>query len=91
MRNDVPTVKAVPGSNAVEGRVVWSPLKSSTWFGMAAGGVAALVMLPSWGGALLFAASSAVTLCLGHSLGMHRRLIHRSYRCPLWMERRTKG
>jgi stearoyl-CoA desaturase (delta-9 desaturase) len=30
--------------------------------------------------------ASGVTLCLGHSVGMHRRLIHNSFACPLWLE-----
>lgn len=34
----------------------------------------------------VFFVSTIVTLCLGHSLGMHRRFIHRSYDCPRWME-----
>ena len=38
------------------------------------------------GALVLFLATTAVTLCFGHSLGMHRRFIHRSYRCPRWME-----
>lgn len=40
----------------------------------------------SWQACTLFLALSALTLCLGHSLGMHRLLIHRSYECPKWME-----
>jgi stearoyl-CoA desaturase (delta-9 desaturase) len=35
---------------------------------------------------LVFVISTAVSLCLGHSLGMHRKLIHQSYQCPLWLE-----
>lgn len=35
---------------------------------------------------MVFLLLTGVTLCLGHSLGMHRLLIHRSYECPLWME-----
>ena len=35
---------------------------------------------------ILFFTSTGVTLCLGHSLGMHRRFIHRAYDCPRWME-----
>ena len=27
-----------------------------------------------------------MTLCAGHSVGMHRRLIHESFQCPLWLE-----
>ncbi|MEM7366393.1 MAG: acyl-CoA desaturase [Pseudomonadota bacterium] len=34
----------------------------------------------------VFVFFTAVTLCLGHSLGMHRRLIHRSYECSRWLE-----
>jgi fatty-acid desaturase len=41
----------------------------------------------TWGAFVLFLATTAVTVCLGHSLGMHRRLIHRAYDCPLWLER----
>lgn len=35
---------------------------------------------------LLFCLFTAFTLCFGHSLGMHRRLIHQSYQCPKWLE-----
>lgn len=87
MRNDVPTILAVPGCDPVHGTVRWAPLKSLWWFAMATGGVLAVTLYASLSGLLLFLASSAVTLCLGHSLGMHRRLIHRSYDCPRWMER----
>ena len=44
----------------------------------------ALTITP--GAVLVFVVFTAVTLCLGHSLGMHRRFIHRSYECPRWME-----
>ena len=40
----------------------------------------------TWQAGALFLLLSAITLCLGHSLGMHRRLIHRSYDCPKWLE-----
>ena len=87
MRNDVPTVTAGPGCSPEAGRVVWSPVKSAWWTLMAAGGVLALTRYASWSGLAVFLVGSALTLCLGHSLGMHRRLIHRSYACPRWMER----
>src|SRR5262249_60107337 len=44
-------------------------------------------LLFTWDAVALFVATTAVTVCLGHSLGMHRRLIHRAYDCPLWLER----
>ncbi len=73
-------------ADPVRGCVRWAPGKS-LWIGGHT--LAALVLcpiLPSWGGAALFVATSAVTLCFGHSVGMHRRLIHGSFRCPLWLE-----
>jgi fatty-acid desaturase len=87
VRNDVPTMQAGPaGADPVAGRVRWAPGKSLWLMAMTAGGVAAPLGWFSWGGALLFLASTGATLCLGHSLGMHRRFIHRSYQAPLWLE-----
>ncbi|MDB5422415.1 MAG: acyl-CoA desaturase, partial [Brevundimonas sp.] len=51
--------------------------------------VGALVLGPlyfSWSGVAVFLAISAVTLCAGHSVGFHRRLIHRSFDCPKGLE-----
>lgn len=87
MRNDVPTMEAGPaGADAAAGRVRWAPGKSLWLLGMSAGGVWALLGHFSWSGLALCLGSTAVTLCLGHSLGMHRRFIHRSYEAPLWLE-----
>jgi len=36
---------------------------------------------------LLFLITSSLTLCLGHSLGLHRLLIHRSFCTTRWIER----
>jgi stearoyl-CoA desaturase (delta-9 desaturase) len=36
---------------------------------------------------LIFLVLTYVTLLLGHSVGMHRKLIHRSFECPKWLER----
>jgi stearoyl-CoA desaturase (delta-9 desaturase) len=40
----------------------------------------------SWNAAALCLVTTGVTLCFGHSVGMHRRLIHSSFACPLWLE-----
>jgi stearoyl-CoA desaturase (delta-9 desaturase) len=40
----------------------------------------------SWGAFWLFLVTTAVTLCFGHSVGMHRRLIHSSFETPRWLE-----
>src|SRR5262245_46141903 len=74
-------------TDADTGSVYWNPGKS-LWITRMT--VAALTGGPvyfTWGALLLFLSTSAVTVCLGHSLGMHRRLIHRAYDCPLWLER----
>src|SRR4051812_13439783 len=74
------------GADPIEGRVRWSAGKS-LWIGAMT--LAALVLGPlyfSLPAFALFLATTAVTLCAGHSVGMHRRLIHGSFRCPLWLE-----
>jgi fatty-acid desaturase len=74
-------------TSAMDGTVHWRPVKS-IW--ISAMTLAALIggpMFFTWGALALFLVTTAVTVCLGHSLGMHRRLIHRSYDCPLWLER----
>jgi fatty-acid desaturase len=74
-------------TDAVEGAVRWRPAKSLWISGMT---LAALIGGPltfTWGAFALFLVTTATTVCLGHSLGMHRRLIHRAYDCPPWLER----
>ena len=36
---------------------------------------------------MLFATTTYLTLLLGHSVGMHRMMIHRSFAAPPWLER----
>ena len=58
--------------------------------GTAACLLAALVLGPiyfTWSALAVFLALCFVTLCFGHSVGFHRRLIHRSFQCPKWLER----
>ncbi len=41
----------------------------------------------TWSAFGVFLTLSFITLCCGHSVGFHRRLIHRSFECPKWLER----
>jgi fatty-acid desaturase len=41
----------------------------------------------SWSAFAMFMATTALALLLGHSIGYHRKLIHGSFECPLWLER----
>jgi sn-1 stearoyl-lipid 9-desaturase len=82
----VPRICAQAPAQALAGQVRWSPVKSLWWFAMVA--VVAIFGLQtlSWYSFAVFILTTGITLCLGHSLGMHRRFIHNSYQCPLWVE-----
>ena len=71
---------------AVEGVVRWDPVKSFWWTGMLAGWLVLGSLYASWSAVAVFFLLSGLTLCLGHSLGMHRKLIHQSYEAPRWLE-----
>jgi len=73
-------------ASVTDGIVVYSPVKSFWFIGMAAGAVVgglATVTIPAL---LVFVVSTAIVLLFGHSLGSHRKLIHDSFRCPVWLE-----
>lgn len=75
-----------PQTNPVEGTVYWKWSKS-LWYTAAV--AATLLLAPftfSLGAALVGLFLTVTTLCLGHTLGMHRRLIHQSFQCPEWLE-----
>ena len=75
------------GTDAVNGTVRWKPAKS-LWIGaMSAAALIGGPLTVTSSAVAVFLGTTAVTICLGHSLGMHRRLIHRAYDCPLWLER----
>ena len=76
-----------PDTDAVAGTVRWKPVKSLWISGMTAAALIGGPLFFTWGALALFLVTTAVTVCLGHSLGMHRRLIHRAYDCPLRVER----
>ncbi len=73
-------------TNAAEGSVHWAPTKS-LWLTVhylvaAVGGYLTFSLEVL----IVFSVVTATTLCLGHSLGLHRKLIHNSYACPRWLE-----
>lgn len=74
-------------TNPEEGTVMWSPVKSLWFFGhlgiAVIGGALTLGQMP----VLLSGVLTVLTLCLGHTVGLHRLLIHRSFECPRWLER----
>lgn len=72
--------------SVLHGAVRYAPVTSLWLAAMLAGAVLGATLAFSWSGLALFLASTATVLLFGHSLGSHRKLIHDSYRCPLWLE-----
>src|SRR3954464_1971178 len=74
----------VRGVDPLAGHVEWDPARSFWNGGML---LAALALAPiyfSWSAVAMFFALLAFTMCTGHSIGFHRRLIHRTFQCPKW-------
>lgn len=82
-----PRMFDLDGTSAVDGTVHWKPDKSLWISSMTVIGVIGGPITFEWGALAVFVTTTAITICLGHSVGMHRRLIHRSFDCPLWLER----
>ena len=75
------------GCSPVVGKVRWDPVHS-LWNGaMLAASLVLAPMLFTWSALAVFLVLTGGFLLLGHSVGFHRRLIHRSFDCPLWLER----
>ena len=73
-------------ADPAQGVVRWRP-KKSIWISvMTLIGVIGAPFTFSWGAVGIFLVLTGVTLCAGHSVGMHRRLIHNSFECPVWLE-----
>ncbi len=79
-------MKSLPDSDAVSGYVEWTPLKSFWTTSALIIGIVGSTLTYTHSALLLFLVTTAITLCAGHSVGMHRMLIHRSFSCPKWLE-----
>lgn len=74
-------------ASATEGVPVLDPAKA-IWNGsMALATVVLAVPLFSWGAFALFLGTTYVSLLVGHSVGMHRMMIHRTFTCAKPLER----
>lgn len=76
-----------PGCSPVKGEVHWDPVHSLWNGGMMLASLLLAPMLFSWSALLVCILLTGASLLLGHSVGFHRRLIHRSFDCPKWLER----
>ncbi len=76
-----------PQVDPVAGSVSWDPARS-LWNGsMLLASVFLAPMFFTWGAFAVFLILLEITMCAGHSVGFHRRLIHRTFKCPKWVER----
>jgi stearoyl-CoA desaturase (delta-9 desaturase) len=70
----------------LHGSVHWDPARSLWNGGMLAASIALGPRFVTPGAVTVFLLLLAVTMCAGHSVGFHRRLIHRTFQCEKWLE-----
>ena len=75
------------GADPMAGEVRWKASKSIWISTMTLGALILGPLTVTPGAFAVFLVTYLAGLCLGQTLGMHRLLIHRSYECPLWLER----
>ena len=74
-------------TNPVEGTVRWSPLKSTWYFLHLAGALIAVAFFFDFTAIAICGMLTVVTLCCGHTVGLHRLFIHRNFETPIWLEK----
>ena len=87
MRDIRDRIITTPSSRSDSGKIVWAPAKSIWYSAHLIMWISLGSLYFSWGAVAAFLGLSILVLCGGHSLGMHRKLIHDSYECPLWLAR----
>ncbi len=85
----IATERVFPQSetSATDGCIRWDAAKSLWWFAHLVGGITGILWFMTPDAILIFLVLTAITICAGHSVGMHRLLIHRAFETPLWLER----
>ncbi|MFT5408658.1 MAG: fatty-acid desaturase [Verrucomicrobiales bacterium] len=84
---ELPRVRARDVSTSpIEGSVHWDAPKSITFFTLALLAVVFAIPAANAAAVLVCLLLTGVSVCGGHSVGLHRLLIHRSFRCPLVLE-----
>jgi sn-1 stearoyl-lipid 9-desaturase len=83
----VNSLRIDPRADPMKGSVRWDGARSIWNGGML---LATLILGPayfSWSALVIYVVLLELTMCMGHSVGFHRRLIHRTFQCPKWVER----
>ena len=69
------------------GKVQWSPVKSLWFIAHTAVAIIGGYLTFSYSAALCSFVFTVTTLCLGHSIGLHRLLVHQSFKTSRWFAR----
>lgn len=83
----VHSLTITPDVDPLAGTARWDPARSLWNGGMMFAAAIAGPLFFTWGAFAAFLALLFITMCTGHSVGFHRRLIHRTFQCPKWVER----
>lgn len=83
----VGSLSGLEDADPEHGKLVWDWPRSLWNMSFILGAIILGPMFFSWSGFVVFLFLSGLTLCVGHSVGFHRRLIHRTFDCPKWLER----
>lgn len=75
-----------PSTSTTQGRINLRPIKTFWIIGHGVAGLTGIILFPGIDVFLVFIALTAITICVGHSVGMHRLLIHRSFQTPRIIE-----
>lgn len=78
----IATERVIPlgTTDNMQGCVVWAPVQSLWTLAHGLLGLVGVLFYFSWSGVAVFVVLTGVTVCAGHSVGMHRLLIHRSFK-----------
>jgi stearoyl-CoA desaturase (delta-9 desaturase) len=76
-----------PNADPMVGEVRWDPARSLWNASMLIGALLLGTFYFSWSAVAVFLVLLLLTMCAGHSVGFHRRLIHRTFQCPRSVER----
>lgn len=83
----VSSLSGLEKADPSRGRLVWDAPRSIWNMTFLIGALVLGPLFFTWDAFLVFLVLSGFTLCVGHSVGFHRRLIHHTFECPKWLER----
>lgn len=83
----VSSLNITEASDPVNGSVEWDAPRSIWNVVIFTVAIIAGPLTFSWDAFLVFFVLLELTMLAGHSIGFHRRLIHRTFECPKWLER----